>query len=112
VVFYINCTVFVRDAFWGGYVGRAMEGTKFGDANYEIVYAFDVKAASARVPTFNLIGYFARYVVDVYVADFVHILRSGAKIGRDVHDVAVFTLPAKYGFRTGMYTNGSTTTTA
>jgi len=45
--FYINCTDFVRDTFWGGYIGGAAKGTKFGDANYEIAHAFDDKLTSA-----------------------------------------------------------------
>jgi len=33
-----------------------MKGTKFGNTNYKIFHAFDDKAASARVPMFDLIG--------------------------------------------------------
>jgi len=111
VVFYINCTVFVRDVFWGGYVGRTMEGAKFGNANNKIFHAFDDKAASAQVPVFDLRRLFTRYVVDVYVADFIHFFRSRSKICRDMHNVAVFSFATKYGVCTGMYTNRSTKTT-
>jgi len=82
-----------------------MEGTKFGNANSKVFHAFDENAASARIPVFHLGGQLARYFANVYVADFVDILGSCSEVCRDVHSVTVFTLPAKYGVCTRMYTN-------
>jgi len=103
--------MFVRDTFWGWYIGRAVKGAKFGDANYEIAHALDDKPTSARIPVFHLGGQFTRNFINVYVAYFVYILWPGPKICRNVHDVAVLPFPPKYGVGADMYTNRSTTIT-